>query len=140
MIVGIPIMHQPSSVGLQLGHHPTGGVTTNLDHHERNESYPSSSAMHLPTVPYPTPSYNMESAVYPGGERGGPGSQAPQREMEPQFRRMPEEYTNDENGESDPLLEGESEEEPVKLFVGQVCYCVRIGLHSTRNNKRHLSH
>jgi hypothetical protein len=123
MIVGIPNMHQPSSVGLQLGHHPAGGVTTNLDHHHGrttpNEAYPSSSGVHLPPVHYPPPSY-MESVVHPGV--GGPVSQAPMRDVEPQFRMPAEEYTNDENVETDQLLEGESEEDPVKLFVGQVCY------------------
>lgn len=115
-------MHQPSSVGLQMGHHSVGGGATNLDHHHErttaNESYSSSSAMHPPPVQYTSPSY-MDSVVH-SGSAGGPVPQAPPREIEPQFRMPPEEYNADENVEADQLLEGEAEEEPVKLFVGQV--------------------
>jgi hypothetical protein len=99
-------MHQPSSVGLQMGHHPTGGGTNLNNGDHTNESYAASSGMHLPPVHYPSPYM----------EEGGPVPHQPLREIEPQFRLAPEEYNNDENVET----EGDSEEEPVKLFVGQV--------------------
>ena len=112
MIVGIPnsMMHQPSShVGLALA----GGANLDHRHGDRtaaNESYvsSSSSAMHLPpVVQYPYEyTTSMEAAME--------GPHATLLEMEPPLLQ------EEENVESEQLLEGEAEEEPVKLFVGQV--------------------